>query len=266
MKANYHTHTVRCNHASGTEREFIETALKCGMEELGFSDHTPYFAMPLEVYSGFRMKPWQAQDYFDTLKALKEEYKGKIDIHIGVEAEYYPAMFDDLVHKLIDFGAEYMIMGQHFTKNEQGTPYATTPTDNEENLIEYVDQVCEGLDTGVYTYIAHPDVFNYVGDDRIYRKHYERLCVHAKELNIPLEINLLGIAGRRNYPSYKFFEIAASVGNKIILGCDAHSPGALIPGEAYEKGMKMVEDLKLDLIEKVSLVPIESSYKPHRSL
>ena len=39
--ANYHTHTTRCNHAMGTEREYIETAISEGFEILGFSDHTP---------------------------------------------------------------------------------------------------------------------------------------------------------------------------------------------------------------------------------
>ena len=41
MYANYHTHTVRCNHARGSEREYIETAIARGMQVLGFSDHVP---------------------------------------------------------------------------------------------------------------------------------------------------------------------------------------------------------------------------------
>ena len=42
MKANYHTHTWRCNHASGNERQYVENAIKAGLEVLGFADHTPY--------------------------------------------------------------------------------------------------------------------------------------------------------------------------------------------------------------------------------
>jgi len=30
MFANYHTHTSRCHHAKGTEREYIEAAIKAG--------------------------------------------------------------------------------------------------------------------------------------------------------------------------------------------------------------------------------------------
>lgn len=41
MIANYHTHTWRCNHAVGTEREYVERAIEGGLKILGFSDHTP---------------------------------------------------------------------------------------------------------------------------------------------------------------------------------------------------------------------------------
>ena len=37
-----HTHTFRCGHASGTEREYIENAIAAGFDTLGFSDHAPY--------------------------------------------------------------------------------------------------------------------------------------------------------------------------------------------------------------------------------
>ena len=40
MNANYHTHTVRCHHAIGSEREYIEKAISRGFKKLGFSDHT----------------------------------------------------------------------------------------------------------------------------------------------------------------------------------------------------------------------------------
>ena len=30
MKANYHTHTVRCRHAVGDEHEYIENAIAAG--------------------------------------------------------------------------------------------------------------------------------------------------------------------------------------------------------------------------------------------
>ncbi len=42
MLANYHTHTERCYHASGEDKEYVEAAIKAGLKVLGFSDHCPW--------------------------------------------------------------------------------------------------------------------------------------------------------------------------------------------------------------------------------
>ncbi len=42
MKTNYHTHTTRCHHATGSDEEFVLSAIKGGYQEIGFSDHTPW--------------------------------------------------------------------------------------------------------------------------------------------------------------------------------------------------------------------------------
>ena len=77
MIANYHTHTWRCNHATGTERQYVENAITAGLRILGFSDHSPYF-FPGDYYSTFRMRPEQFPDYVETVLALRKEYEGKL--------------------------------------------------------------------------------------------------------------------------------------------------------------------------------------------
>ena len=42
MKANYHTHTARCGHATGTGEDYVLAAIEQGFDELGFSDHVPW--------------------------------------------------------------------------------------------------------------------------------------------------------------------------------------------------------------------------------
>ena len=59
----------------------------------------------------------------------------------------------------------------------------------------------QALETGLYTYLAHPDLINFTGSETFYRREMERLCLAAKELNIPLELNLLGLRANRTYPS-----------------------------------------------------------------
>ncbi len=82
MLANYHTHTERCFHATGNDREYIENAIKHGMKVLGFSDHCPWI-YPDGYISGIRMSPNDVDDYFSSLTALKKEYAEDITIYIG---------------------------------------------------------------------------------------------------------------------------------------------------------------------------------------
>ena len=51
-----------------------------------------------------------------------------------------------------------------------------------------------------------------------------RVCRSAYSMNIPLEINILGLRQGRNYPDDRFWTIAAQEKCKVILGCDAHTP------------------------------------------
>ena len=86
MNVNYHSHTTRCHHAIGSERDYIEAALAAGLKVLGFSDHSPYIFHDGH-YSSFRMRPEELAGYVSTLTALKEEYKDRIEVRIGLEAE-----------------------------------------------------------------------------------------------------------------------------------------------------------------------------------
>ena len=95
MFANYHTHTWRCHHASGTEKEYVETAIKGGLKILGFSDHTPY-PFPEGVDTHAKMGMDELEGYVDTVLGLREEYKDDIEIHLGLEVEYLPPYFDEL--------------------------------------------------------------------------------------------------------------------------------------------------------------------------
>ena len=251
MIANYHTHTYRCHHASGVERDYIEKAIAEGLTIMGFSDHVP-MPFPDGHQSGFRVRIEELEDYVRTLEALREEYKDRIQILIGFEAEYYPAYFEAMLDLLAPYDYDYMILGQHFIDNE-ASRYAATPVTDEDCLARYVDQVLEGLSTGKYTYLAHPDVYNFTGEETVYYKHMKRLCEGCKAMGIPLEVNLLGLMGHRHYPSDRFFRIAGEVGNDAVIGCDAHhvkdvaDPEALRAGEAYaaKYGLRVLETVKV---------------------
>lgn len=233
MLYNLHTHTYRCNHAFGEDREYVEAAIKSGIKVLGFADHCPQF-FPTDYYSSFRMRPEAAAEYVESLRALKEEYKNDIDILIGFETEYYPEIFDKFTEFIAPLDLDYMIMGQHFIHNEYEVPgyYASNPS--YEDAEQYVKQTIEGLKTGMFTYIAHPDILRHE-DPVFYRELMTGYCKELKEMNIPVEYNILGHCNKKWYPYDLFWEVAAEVGNRVVLGFDAHSPEALSTLEAYNE-------------------------------
>ena len=223
MIANYHTHTFRCGHAEGTEREYVERAIAGGLRILGFSDHTPYdYFDSTPRNRPIRMMPEELPDYADTVRTLREEYRGRIELPLGVEAEYYPKYFPRLLELLRENGVEYMILGQHFLGNEIGEAYSGRPTLDRKLLERYVSQTAEALDTGLFTYFAHPDLLHYIGSKTVYEREMRRLCRKALETHTPLELNLLGVRENRHYPNKRFWRIAAEEGNEVILGSDAH--------------------------------------------
>ena len=159
MKANYHTHTWRCNHAEPDERAYVQAALDTGLKVLGFSDHSPY---PFDdgYCSGFRMRCDQTAEYIRTIAALRDEYRGDIDIHIGFEAEYYPRYFGRLLEMLEPTEYEYLILGQHFLGNELDSQPNFEETDDPARLHQYTDQCMEALNTGAFSCFAHPAVMH----------------------------------------------------------------------------------------------------------
>lgn len=252
MIANYHAHTWRCNHATGSEEDYVNRAIEGGLQIMGFSDHTPYW-FHSEYYSHFRMLPEQLEDYCNTVEKLKKNYVNQIELHLGLEVEYYPAFFDELMERLRDTPVEYMLLGQHFVGNEIGCHYAGRATADERILTQYCDQVIEAMQTGLFTYLAHPDLMHFVGEDPVYRHHMARLCREAKSCNIPLEINLLGIRTNRHYPDLRFWEVAAEENCPVVLGCDSHDVAAACDLAGEKVALTMIDRLNLQLMDTVPL-------------
>ena len=252
MRANYHTHTWRCNHATGTEEEYVKSAVEQGFEILGFSDHTPQFFR--EGYtSKIRMDTQELPNYCRIIRDLRDRYCDQIRIHVGLEVEYYPAIFSDLVSAVRDQGVEYLLLGQHFIGNEQDQPYSGAPTGEETVLRQYCNQSMDAMQTGLFTYFAHPDLLRFEGDDAVYRQYMRRLCQEAKSCDLPLEMNLLGLWSGRNYPDARFWELAAEEGCKVVLGWDAHAPEQLLKPEAEKRLREEVKRLGLNLLDTVTL-------------
>lgn len=254
INSNFHTHTKLCRHAVGEVREYVESAIKANLKKLGFSDHAPY-VFKGDHYSTFRMFLSDTEEYVKTVLDFKREYRNDIEIYLGFEMEYYPAHFEETFKFLSSFCPDYLILGQHCTKNEYDGVYSGGINLTEDDVKDYVDQIIEALNTGLFSYLAHPDLIALENNQSFYVEQMKRICLTAKSLDIPLEFNFLGLMGNRRYPSKLFFDLANQMGNTIIYGVDAHSPKALeICGDIKNRADEFLAEFNLKRTEKIKLL------------
>ena len=108
-------------------------------------------------------------------------------------------------------------------------------------------QVIFAMKSGAFTYVAHPELLNYVGDEGIYEREMRRLCRAAAETDTPLEINFLGIRDRRHYPKRRFWKWAGECGCRVVFGFDAHDVPSAYDGESLKVAEEWVSEFGLRL-------------------
>jgi histidinol-phosphatase (PHP family) len=81
MLPSYHTHTEFCD-GKATAEELILRAIELGMCELGFSAHSPIVGE-----EDWCMSEQGAQSYREKLATLKDKYKDKIKVYMGIEQD-----------------------------------------------------------------------------------------------------------------------------------------------------------------------------------
>ena len=254
MNSNFHTHTTLCRHAVGEMREYVESAIKSNLKKLGFSDHVPY-VFKGNYYSYFRMYLNDTESYVKNVLDLKKEHEKDINIYLGFEIEYYPLHFNDTLKFVKSFSPDYLLLAQHCTKNEYDGVYSGGNKILKEDVLDYVEQVISGMNTGLFSYLAHPDLIAIENNESFYLEQMKRICLRAKELDIPLEFNFLGLMENRRYPSKLFFSLASECGNTIIYGVDAHSPKELERcNYAEEKANEFLAEFNLKRTEKIKLL------------
>lgn len=249
FSANYHTHTRRCGHAIGTDEQYVQAAIDAGFKVLGFSDHIPF----IDVHNKTdRMDIGELHDYLASIQSLKARYADRIDIKVGFEAEYYPeynAHYEALLSQ-----CDYLILGQHYQiLNVLGYDEYSSDADVE----RYVEQVCAGMKTGYFAFLAHPDYF------MMGRSSFSAACAHAAhriaqvalETNTPLELNLNGFRhGKRwidgdlayAYPYRPFWEILAQYPIRVVSSYDAHAPLHLHKTDFYALSRDILAGLALN--------------------
>ncbi len=226
----YHTHTYRCGHAKGREEDYVLAAIGKGFKVIGFTDHV---FLPNIEQPGMRGSYLELDDYINTINELKYKYRNQIEIHLGFECEYDEELEPYYHYLKEEKGIEYLILGQHLDYHHGDLIWiAQCGNSPEEIMATYSEKVIKGIKSGLFSYVAHPDLvlrFCYEINPFI-EAHLRKMCEVAAEYNIPFELNLGGLRNRSEgdthlqYPNKEFFKIVSEYNIKVIIGLDTHNP------------------------------------------
>ena len=238
--SNLHGHTTYCDGKNRAE-EYILEAIEKNFVSIGLSGHS---------YVYFDKEPNMSLEgtlkYIEELKILKEKYKDKIQVYIGIEADFYSGFNPKLDKNL---GLDYRIGSVHYVKDKvkdeyycvDDTPeilaYAIENYDNgdEKSLIcAYYDNIIEMIHTQKPDILGHLDlVRKFNGDGKYfdensewYNKKVDEVLDEISKTDIIVEINTGGISRgwtKTPYPSAFILKKILSKNIPITLSSDAHS-------------------------------------------
>jgi len=244
MLIDYHIHTKLCGHAKGEMEEYVRAAIEKGLDEIGFSDHFPLFHIDAPDLS---MKMEDMPEYVQSVKELKEKYKDKISIKLGMEVEYTPEIEVRTRELLKNYSFDYIFGSTHFLGkwvfDHPAYKDEWKKRDVYEVYKEYFSTLGKMVVSGLFDVVAHPDLVKKFGHkpDRGLTEMYSRLAMLIAKHNMCLEVNTSGLYRpvKEIYPSEEFLRICFDSGIPVVLGSDAHSPEEV--ARSFDKALSLIK-------------------------
>jgi histidinol-phosphatase (PHP family) len=233
-----HTHHRRCGHARGELADYVRGALDLGVDTLGFSDHAPLLVGDRDdTAPGMHMPRSAFPGYLDEATALQERMRGRIEILVGVEADYlagteeaYRVLLDD---PRIDYvlGSVHYFDGFHVYDRRRWHEV----TDIDAVHVAYHRLVRAAARTGLYDVMAHIDAVKGRGHaaSAALDAEWDETVRILADTGVAVEINTSGIRKcGEPFPSWEAVERLHAAGVPLTYGSDAHDPNEVLHGWA----------------------------------
>jgi histidinol-phosphatase (PHP family) len=242
LPPDLHMHTPLCRHATGEPVEYAQQALKIGLTEIGFADHSP---MRQDDFDNWRMRFDQLDQYVASVRKAQKDFP-QLTIRLALEVDYLPGQ-EDWIRELASLHPwDYLIGSVHYVSDSWAIddPQKLS-TWNHRDAWEvwsvYFDRLTMAASTGFFEIIGHADLPKKFGHrpDRDCTPLYETFLNAARKHNCALDINTAGLRKdcREIYPNRQLLELAFRRGMPITFGSDAHAP--------EEVGMNFAEAMQL---------------------
>lgn len=246
MKTNYHGHTKWCKHATSSSEEIIKEAIKNNYEELAISEHVPQ--LHRGKYDKMRLQNDDIHEFFHDLDLQIEKYSKEIKIYKALECEYFSDSLDWYLFLKKKYKIDYLILGHHFNEKQENSYFDCV---DDEQVKRYQDEVLEALQTKMFAFFAHPDVYlNNYPLNKIGIETAHAIFQKCEDLNIPVEINANGLRNNKGYPNRDFWKISTKYKLTYLINADSHKLSDL-SDQALDDTYQFAHDLGIVVTEKI---------------
>jgi histidinol-phosphatase (PHP family) len=229
LPADYHMHTPLCRHARGEPTEYAAHAMKLGLTEIGFSDHSP---MRRDDFDNWRMHYAQLDTYVAKVRQAQKDHPG-LAIRLALEVDYLPGQEDWIRELAARHPWDYFIGSVHYVSDDWDidNPAKLSEWKNRDTFevwSVYFDRLGQAAASGLFEIIGHADLPKKFGHrpTQDCTPLYEKFLDAAKRHNCAVELNTAGLRKdcKEIYPHNDILELAFQKGVPITFGSDAHAP------------------------------------------
>ena len=240
--ADYHMHTPLCHHAVGEPIEYAAQAVRVGLTEIGFSDHSP---MREDGFDNWRMEFDKLDRYVEMVRQAQKAFPD-LCIKLALEVDFIPG-HEEWIRELAGLHPwDYFIGSVHYVSESWDLDNPTKLSewrsrDAYEVWKVYFQRLTQAAASGLFDIIGHADLAKkfcfYPKEDCT--GLFQGFLAAAARSGTAIELNTAGLRKdcKEIYPSPRILELAHSAGVPITFGSDAHAPG--------EVGMNFDEAVEL---------------------
>ncbi len=235
-----HSHTPLCKHAVGLPHEYAEAAYRRGLQGLMVTCHNP---MPDGFAHRVRMSPGEFDDYLRMVFHARQQWRGRIDVRLGIEADYFPGYERWLETQLQMADFQYVLGSIHPQLAEFRQRYWTG--DALEFQRTYFRLLAESAETGLFDCLAHPDfVKNETPEDWQPQRIWDDICQALDRIaatGVAMELNTSG--KNKTIPEMNpFAGMLVQMRQRsipVVVGADAHRPERV--GDGFSEALDLLQ-------------------------
>jgi histidinol-phosphatase (PHP family) len=220
-----HSHTPLCKHAVGLPHEYAEVAYRRGLHGLIVTCHNP---MPADFSPRVRMGMEDFDDYLRMVFQARQDWRGRIDVRLGIEADYFPGYERWVEHQLQLADFQYVLGALHPQLAEFKDRYWTGDALAFQRV--YFRLLADAAETRLFDCLAHPDlVKNETPDDwhpELILDDVRAALDRIAKAGVAMELNTSGL--NKTIPEMNPFpQMLVEMRQRsipIVIGSDAHQP------------------------------------------